>query len=167
MRKPSILALSFSSECLASGCIWKNISTSSQALCTRSAGVNLSSCACSHSLNRRQRYWRFRQASLVVSLLVLACRNPWRFVVAGLRTGLKRRRLRRASTTCETNLRKQALDRFIAFDSSHPQSSPHPPGDDGMAQTRQTPRCEQRPGCGVRASLELRMRHYRVSKRSL
>ena len=40
---------------------------------------------------------------------VLACKNPWRFVVAGLRTGLKRRRLRRASTTCETNLRKQAL----------------------------------------------------------
>ena len=36
--------------------------------------------------------------------LVLACRNPWRFVVAGLRTGLKPRRLRRASTTWETNV---------------------------------------------------------------
>ena len=40
---------------------------------------------------------------------VLACKNPWRFLVAGLRTGLKRRRLRRASTTCAKDLHKQGL----------------------------------------------------------
>jgi len=48
-------------------------------------------------------------ASSKTDHLVLACRNPQYFVVAGLRTGLKRRRLRRASTTNATDLRKQAI----------------------------------------------------------